>query len=133
MKEMIYSDKRIMKVLETGVYKNVKYAILSLGTHPTAYVENIIEVSDYMDERLFGVEVHGGFTYLDMAYWDSEDKSWYLGWDYAHYNDFMGYYTPKDEWLFFNTKRWTFEEIQLEVFHVIDQLLKRKNALEENK
>ena len=38
MKEMVYSKTRIVEVLDRGTYKDYDYVILSLGTHPCAYV-----------------------------------------------------------------------------------------------
>lgn len=37
-KPMIYTDKRQIITLDEGTYKGIDYLILSLGTHPTAYV-----------------------------------------------------------------------------------------------
>lgn len=120
MKEMVYSIKRNEEILDSGEYKGYKYVILSLGTHPTAYVENKIGVEDYYDEILDNVIVHGGFTYLGNAYWDKSynDQTNYIGWDYAHIGDYM------DGFIFcFDGKQWTTEEIYKEVKSVIDQLI----------
>ena len=51
-------------------------------------------------------------------------NGWFIGWDYAHYNDYCGY----DETLPIEFKRggkkWTTEEIQEEVYFVCRQLRK---------
>ena len=39
MKEMVYSSTHTKEVLHSGEYKGYKFCILTLGTHPTAYVE----------------------------------------------------------------------------------------------
>lgn len=44
MKEIIYQANRMMQIVEEDKYKGVKYAILNLGTHPTAYVQDILDV-----------------------------------------------------------------------------------------
>ena len=121
MKEMIYGRRKKIEILDSGTYKGHKYAILNLGSHPTAYVENKIGVTGYHNDILDDVDVHGGFTYLGNAYWDEEgkDKSNYLGWDYAHFGDFcfVGIFNE-------NAKQYTTEEIFDEVKNVIDQLVK---------
>lgn len=121
MKEMVYCDKKKPEILDSGEYKGHKYVILSLGSHPTAYVENKIGVADYWDNILDDIEVHGGFTYCGNAYWDENgiDKTDYLGWDYAHSGD-LYYNSLFSE----NGKKWTTEEIFSEVKNVIEQLIK---------
>lgn len=119
MKEMVYRKPSSTEILDQGEHKGFKYAILSLGTHPCAYVENKLHVQDCYDECLSGIKVHGGFTYVGMRLSRYGDYTDYLGWDYGHYSDY-----------FYNTlgiygKMWTTEEIQKEVFNVIDQLFER--------
>lgn len=122
MKEMIYSNrKENPKVLYIGEYKGHKFVILSLGSHPTAYVENKMAITDYHDCRLDNVCVHGGFTYCDTGYWNSESKkTLWLGWDYGHLGDY--YYTDPP----YPGKQWTTTEIYNEVKSVIDQIIKLK-------
>ena len=124
MKEMTYHSKRTKEILHRGEYKEHKFCILSLGTHPVAYVEcNLEGCGSYGDERLDTVQVHGGFTYYGESYWDKEDETIYLGWDYAHYMDYAGY-----EVMFpacmrsAESKKWTTAEIFEEVKAVITQL-----------
>lgn len=121
MKEMVYEKRKKPEVLYSCEYKGHKFAIISLGSHPTAYIENKMAITDYCDCRLDNVKVHGGFTYCDNGYWDEESKktSW-LGWDYAHWGDY--YYTDP----FYPGKQWTTAEIYTEVKSVIDQIIKLK-------
>lgn len=134
MEEMVYQKERIVKVLHSGFYKGVPFAILNLGTHPTAYVENIIHAADYDDSSLADVDVHGGFTFCSKGYWGDKntDGLEWLGWDYAHRYDFMGYCGPEDGTLYM-LRKWTTEIILGEVHFVIDQLLdlKQKNKNKE--
>lgn len=126
MKEMIYSPKQFREILFDGEYKGHKFVILTLGTHPTAYVEcKLDNCNSYGDERLDEVSVHGGFTFLDSPTWDRSDGTPYLGWDYAHYGDYMGYAAsfPFDLQESYQ-RRWTTAEIYEEVKSVIDQLIK---------
>lgn len=125
IKQMVYSESReIPDVLYEGEYKNHKFAILSLGTHPTAYVEDKIGLIGYEDFRLNGISVHGGFTFHDTGYWGDESKKiLWLGWDYAHSGDFMGYYST-DNPFYWWAKQWTTAEIYEEVKGVIKQIIK---------
>lgn len=123
MTEMAYTSKRSQTVLHEGIYNGYKFYILSLGTHPVAYVEcKLRGCKDYYDKRLEKVCVHGGFTYYGSAMWDVDDKKKYLGWDYAHYGDYVGYEQLLPSQYRSGGKKWTTEEIYEEVKLVIEQL-----------
>lgn len=127
MKEMQYQADRNIELLDSGTYKNYNYYILSLGTHPTAYIEipkdNKIYKKDYSEIDLY---VHGGLTYSRNFLWISEEKKlegWFIGWDYAHYGDYVGYELMFPENLRIKEeKKWTTEEILEEVKDAISQL-----------
>lgn len=123
MEKMIYKKDREIKILLSGQYRGRKFAILSLGVHPTAYVE-LKEEEFQMSENYdnYDLDVHGGFTYIGEAYWDKQDNSKYIGWDYAHLGDFSGVFLIRDD-NYWNTddKQWTTEEIFKEVISVIEQ------------
>lgn len=127
MKEMQYQADRDIELLDSGIYKNYNYYILSLGTHPTAYIEipkdNKIYKKDYSEIDLY---VHGGLTYSRNFLWISEEKKlegWFIGWDYAHYGDYLGYELMFPENLRIKEeKKWTTEEILEEVKDAISQL-----------
>lgn len=127
MKEMQYQADRNIELLNSGIYKNYNYYILSLGTHPTAYIEipkdNKIYKKDYREIDLY---VHGGLTYSRNFLWISEEKKlegWFIGWDYAHYGDYVGYELMFPENLRIKEeKKWTTEEILEEVKDAISQL-----------
>ena len=115
MKEMEYKYKREMTILDSGVYRGRKYFIISLGTHPCAYVEFHHELK--RDSDLWcKTPCHGGITYDDYAYWDKNDGTYYIGWDYAHLGDYLPF---RD-----NDKKWTTQEILENVKEVIDYLRK---------
>lgn len=130
MTEMAYTSKQSQTVLHEGIYNGYKFYILSLGTHPVAYVECKLEkCCSYNDERLDDVCVHGGFTYYGEAAWVTDDKKKYLGWDYAHLNDYAGYEIRLAPQYRSGGKKWTTEEIYEEVKFVIEQLeLVRKTS-----
>ena len=127
MKEIVYGTKRKVEVVDESEYNGVKYVILNLGTHPTAYVENILGVESINDAAIDDVVVHGGFTWLGPSVWGGENSCEYLGWDYAHLSDYIG---SIEKLKAFEGKKWTYAEILNEVHHVIDQLLKIKERLE---
>ena len=121
MKEMKYHSKRLCEVLAEGDEEGYHYVILNLGTHPTAYVE-LKKERPTIDSD---ITVHGGITYNGRAYWNQEDTRDYIGWDYAHYGDYVG----TDELMFkygicySEDKRWTTQEIYEDVKSVIRQLI----------
>lgn len=120
MKPMVYGPERKEQVLFSGIYKGRKFVILSLGTHPTAYVElnkeELEKSKSYDDYRL---SCHCGFTYLGDAYWDKTDDATYIGWDYAHCGDYSGYHTEFKMWD--HEKKWSTEEIFDDVKECIDE------------
>lgn len=130
MKEMIYKRERIIEILHSGEYFKHKFVIISLGTHPVAYIEcKLQNCNSYDDERLKSIEVHGGFTYFGEAHWDENDNLKYLGWDYSHCGDYNG--TWNDVTILPNSvataKKYTTEEIFEEVKRVISQLMALEN------
>lgn len=120
MKEMEYKKNRILDILHTGTFEGRKFVILSLGHHPTAYVE----VRDYEPQGYneYDLNVNGGATYFGKAHWDKEDNSTYVGWDYAHCEDFSGIWIDRENEYVFVLKKWTTQEIFEEVMIAIKQL-----------
>ena len=132
MKEMKYGSKRIIEILDKGNFKGFNYYIMSLGTHPTAYIEipkehklfnkTYYEVHNYID-----LEVHFGLTYSrNYLYIDEKTKleGWFIGWDYAHCDDYTGYEEKLPIELRVGGKKWTTEEILEDVKDVIEQIIK---------
>ena len=123
MTEMAYTSKRSQTVLHEGIYNGYKFYILSLGTHPVAYVEcKLKKCCSYNDERLDDVCVHGGFTYYGEVMWATLDNKKFLGWDYAHYGDYVGYEQLLPSQYRNGGKKWTTEEIYEEVKYAIEGL-----------
>lgn len=136
MKQMNYIPSRLVSelgkpplILDNNVYKGYEYYILSLGTHPTAYVKLC------KDDKFYGydydrlselVDVHGGFTYSRDYLTVAKDESdvWFVGWDYAHYGDYSGFdilYTGEDYNDNYNMKHSTFKIFE-DVISVVNQL-----------
>lgn len=123
MKKMEYKNEMSRELLAKGEYLGYKYYILSLGTHPTAYVE-IPKDEKHSLEEIEALEVHGGITYNEniLNIGEKALKGWFIGWDYAHYGDYLGYEMLYPERYRTNGKKWTSMEIKEEAYKVIDQL-----------
>lgn len=127
IKPMIYDKNRSEKVeqIAAGTYKNFDYYVLNLKTHPTAYVD----VSDsplngvcYDDINIY---CHGDLTYSEPILKTVDKKGWFIGWDYAHYGDYMDYGNATLNNMFPDKKKWTTEEIVEECKNVIDQIIEK--------
>lgn len=138
MIEMVYekSMHRDGIVLDYGTFKDYKYYIISMGTHPCAYIELPKNHPYYnVDYHKIPIECHGGLTYssnyLHMINDNSEGDTFFIGWDYAHWLDYVGYYADFafEHSYFGRNKKWTTSEIKSECIQVIEQLIE----LEETK
>lgn len=122
LKEMIYQKESKREIIGKGEISGRKWFILDLGTHPTAYVElkqEELEKSKNYDD--YQLDVHCGFTFLGNLYCD--EKTTYIGWDYAHCYDFSGIYLDGlySDYFMRENKQWTTKEIFEEVKSVIKQ------------
>lgn len=131
MKEMIYTARlKERVVLKIGKYKGYNYWITSLGSHPCAYVE-LPKTHPYYgkcdcEAYDLPIDVHGGITYGEFGLGGTIDnEKFLLGWDYAHYNDYMECSIPLDYMDY--AKKWTVEEIFKDVKDVINQLIAVEN------
>lgn len=129
MREMIYQKERLNtpERIADGRHKGFDYYILNLGTHPCAYI-------DVSDTSLYGVDYsnidincHFGLTYSYPFLATVDKKGWFIGWDYAHYTDYIGGYFD----FFTGFKKWTTEEIVDECKEIIEQLIELLKGGEE--
>ena len=127
MKEMVYSDKRLRSgdVLQSGNKNGFNYWVVSYGTHPCCYVE-IPKGHKYynVDYDNIDISCHGGLTYgksyLAAVTGDEPTDRWFIGWDYAHYGDYCGYYS---KWSISNQERkYTTNIMKCHCLEVIEQL-----------
>ena len=127
IKPMIYDKNRSGKAeqIAAGTYKNFDYYVLNLKMHPTAYVD----VSDSLLNGICYDEIdiycHGGLTYSESTLDTVDKKGWFIGWDYAHYGDYMDYGDISFNNIFSNDKKWTTEEIVEECKNVINQIVEK--------
>ena len=122
---MVYKTDRETRILFEDDYKGRHFVIVSYGTHPCAYVEVTDTKYAYLgyDELEDKIRCHGGLTYADnLDHVLGENNRWFIGWDYAHAGDYMGYDELFNFKSRFKDKKWTTEEIYEEVKSVIEQL-----------
>lgn len=120
LQPMVYSSERETSVLHSGTFMGIKFEILSLGTHPTAYFG--IPVTHPLANRDYDtipIDVHGGLTYGRIREEDP-DTFWY-GWDYAHAGDYCGYLSSM---IFSGDTKYTTEQILTHVYSAIEQFSK---------
>lgn len=122
-KEMIYRRERHEPdLLASGMYQFFRYAVISLGTHPCAYVQIPQGHPLYKaktEEIEDAVSCHGGITYTGDRGQNVpglDAGGFWIGWDYAHYGDRLGF-APD-----LSGHAWTTEELLDECRSVIDQL-----------
>lgn len=129
---MIY-QKETFEILHQGSYKGYNFYIISFGCYPCAYVE-IPENSKFygLDYYDIDIDVHGGLTYSTDHLNRVKENSWFIGWDYAHIDDYtyfdIGWAVLKD-----SGKMWTTKEIFENVKDVIDQLILKGGETDEQK
>ena len=123
-KPMIYERYRTNAVeqIAAGTYKGYDYYVLNLRTHPTAYIDVINTSLNGKHYDDIDISCHGGLTYSDYILKTVDKKGWFIGWDYAHYGDYMdyGYETGMND----GTKKWSTDEIIRECKRVINQIIK---------
>ena len=123
--EFVYLPDRIDgKIVAHDIYRGMEYFVVSMGTHPCAYVKC---PKEFLDEHsndwgyAEGIYVHGGITWSGemsgLRAFRDKDGEYCFGWDYAHAGDYLGSdsYTPWDN------RKWTTEMIVNECKSAIDQ------------
>ena len=119
-------------IVERGIIRGFPWVIITLGSHPCAYVavdpKHPYYAMDYDDmySKDIYLECHGGVTYTEFdkytRTWAAQDL-WWIGWDYAHAGD---YDAEQDRGTGFVKKefshKWTLKEIKKDVLKMIAQL-----------
>lgn len=128
---MNYQYQRLSEplVLAAGEYKGFHYYVISYGTHPCCYIE-IPEGHKYfnMDYEYIDFECHGGLTFSESCLRpvDESGKRWFIGWDYAHCYDYVGYYELLNSNPMFRNhhlRKWSTLDLILECLKAIKQLV----------
>lgn len=88
-----------LKIIMEGDYRGRHFVIGAHRTgNPNAYLE--VKKEDYINQEAQTYEhydgglnrVNGGSTYFGKAYWNTDDKRSYVGWDYGHAHDYNARY-----------------------------------------
>lgn len=123
MIEMKYYNKILEKpiILYTNKYKDYIYYIINYGTHPCCYVY-LSKGHKYFGKHYDDIDIncHGGLTFSYNQLHDimpSEKNYWIIGWDYAHYGDYVGLCKE------LAGHKYTTEELIKDCQDVIDQLI----------
>ena len=129
IKPMIYNKNRpgSAEQIAGGTYKNFDYYVLNLKTHPTAYIDVTNSPLNGCDENI-DISCHGGITWCDNFVKYIDKKGWFIGWDYAHCEDYIDYGDATTNIIyntFPNDKKWTTEEIVEECKNVINQIVEK--------
>lgn len=134
LKEMEYKNIRETSILGSGVHNGYEWVILSLGSHPCAYIRvpdthRLYKYEfDKWDSEII-IDVHGGVTFCRMGEGDREyaphSEGWWIGWDYTHLGDFDGRYVAEDGTYMSDCsdKKHTTKEIFYDVKYAIEQLI----------
>lgn len=128
MKEMKYcshQERGEEEILCKDNYRGYTFYILSLGTHPCAYIvlDNYSPFFRMDYSELQCIECHGGLTYSEdfLGYHPviipHSTNHWIIGWDYAHSGDKYGVHDTG--------KSWTTQEIYEECLDVIDDIISK--------
>ena len=119
----LYGDEK--RMILTSAYKGLTYSIITFGTHPCAYVDVKNTMFDGKFYADIPIECHGGLTYSADYLPRTNDKGWFIGWDYAHWGDlFYSQYNIDMGVIDIVSKEWTIDEVEEECKNVIDQLIK---------
>ena len=123
MQEMIYQQQRIPPMrLAGGIHREISFYVLSLGTHPCAYVDVAPLGDKAISEK--DIECHGGVTYRRYYLATVDHRGDFIGWDYSHCTDYSGALPFLD---FGDRKKWTTAEMVAECKNVIDQIVEGCN------
>ena len=117
-------------------YRGLQYTILfNIGGYRTAYIDVGDSILKNVDYCSIDLDVHGGLTYGEdhLPFSTESTDRWYIGWDYAHYEDGVDTVTTNK---YFGVEKlaasfsftyfghcYTLEEVREECREAINQLL----------
>ena len=127
IKPMNYGERTTGYLLAQGSLAEYNYYVITLGTHPCAYVTvpKSHPLHMKLDDLEAYIDCHGGITF-DGRHERFGIMEYCIGWDYAHYGDWVGEFGRDEE----DTK-YTTEELIAECMYVIGQLNMNKYLYKE--
>ena len=125
MTERIYTQEKTTKILENKKYKDIKYLIVTYGSHPCCYVEipenhYLFGKSYYEDEEIDSINCHGGITFASKRDFGF-GENYYIGWDYNHYGDYNAFCNIGE-----NHKKWKVKVLEKHCKDVINQIIENE-------
>lgn len=113
-------------VVMEGDYRGRHFVIVNCKSYPCAYIEvkdkDAIARCRKMHETCTNdcldcvdIMVHGGPTFYGPAIWDKNDQRSYVGWDYAHFRDYINDGICVRGVDSHDDKHWTIAEILMDV------------------
>ena len=133
---MKYQPTRKFGVLYEGTKDDYKIVIVSYGTNPCAYIglpkKHLLNGVHYdsfsgfnNEGEYLGFPCNGGVTFTGLGIHNElHPNTWFLGWDYAHAGDYVGYYQGTSMGKNSKNKKWTTKQIYEQCVNVIDTLKK---------
>lgn len=125
--QMYYQDNlKGYLLLYKDNYKGYNFYIVSYGAYPCTYI-GIPKGNKYYGVSFSEVKdlnVHGGLTYSGVLLPHDERFTdyWYIGWDYAHAGDYVGYLDDK---FMIDYHKYSTEELINDCIVGIDDLIKK--------
>lgn len=127
MKEMTYTKKRTFDILYFGIHRDIRFWVISYGTHPCVYVDATKFRAKLGSDLIYSAPIHphGGITYDEdnlRNVWDEAcdgfepGKCRIIGWDYAHLGDYDTFGVIS------SGKKWTTPELIDDARQMIDEL-----------
>lgn len=119
------AEPPVEETIATGTHNGYDFLILWYRDHPNAYIR-IPEGHPYYGKGYDEIDdkfmVHGGFTFSDTNLSKNYNlpDGWYLGWDYAHDEDFMRF----PDGYVIDGRKWTTSEITADCKKIIDEIIK---------
>lgn len=111
---MEYDFNPTVKMLYNDYWLGFHFYVLSMGTHPTAYIE---VPKDFKKTKDLGIEITYDSAYLNVGTIIYQNSR-FIGWDYAGPAD----YVERAH----DGKKWTTEEIIRECVDVIEKIFGKK-------
>lgn len=120
----LYYTENTRKIFKSDAHKGYRYFVVSIGTHPTAYIELSSEEIKKPWEEI--IHTHGGITYWEKYCYFYNNQligKPLIGWDYGHAQDMMMLRSGEiiDGYI------WSVEEIEKDCHSVIEQVIAELN------
>lgn len=132
-------------VISHNTYKDYEYFVINNTVGPCAYVV----LNTEPDWDVFDLDVHGGITYYEKGLKLSkltckgnspnnyeaitlvDESKLVIGWDYMHAYDYLPHLYLINTSVF-NGEVWTENELEIECFKAIDEILKKNLEYSKN-